>query len=240
LQSGITIHINSEIPYNTLDIFVYADTLSRPLETHIRMGNEKFCTLQVTEGDKTVVALGNVPGVFEDKVPANYAEAELLCMRYCNENPDAPLLSGYTHAYAAPGARCELTVMPLLCPVEIRSISIEGDAALMNPVLQLEEVSESAQVLRTSGFYPAATLNSAESLLYPLMMVYPLPFDAGNKPQKCGVTLWCYPNESDPVPGGAGTRLVVSGRLNGSQARYEIPLGKVLRGARIRLDIALQ
>lgn len=240
LQSGITVHINCDISYSTIDIFVYSDTLTRQLESRLRYGGETFLHIPANDGDKILAAFANVPGAFIEGALANYAEAEQLTMRYCLDNPDSPLLSGSAQVYASPGARCELKLLPLLCPITIGKISIEGDAPLEDPVLRLENVNEQARVLQTDGFHPVSTVSSAESLLYPLMMVRPLTFDLGNTPRESGVTLWCYPDETVPGPGGEGTVLVVSGELNGTHKEYRKPLGKIRRGSRLHLDLALE
>ena len=238
LQSGITVHINSEIEYNSLDIFVYSDTFTMPLETHRRVEKEKFIIIPAGEGDKTVVALANVPGTFIDGALSSYSEAENLAMRYSMDNPETPLLSGSSQTTA--GALCELRLLPLLCPVEIGRLSIVGGFPLEYPVLRLENVNEQARVLQTDGFHPVSTISSPESLLYPLMMVRPLPFDLGNSPQESGVTLWCYPDETVPGPGGEGTVLVISGELHGAHREYRKSLGKIRRGSSLHLDITLE
>ena len=49
-----------------------------------------------------------------------------------------------------------------------------------------------------------------------------------------------YPNEDDGGPGGRGTALLISGRQQGVEKEFHIPLGPVKRGAQINLDIELK
>ena len=196
-QDTLAIHINSSLPYNHIDVFVFSDTLTRPLESHIRAGNSRFLKVPSEKGDKTVVALADVHGVFDGALPEKFSTMENLSMDYADENPEAPLQGGLCST--GNGETAELEIQPLLCPVVIQSICIEADAPLINATVKLERVN-----------------------------------------QEPGITLFCYPNEDDDGPGGGGTVLKITGTLAGQEENFRIPLGRIQRGAKLVLDIALK
>lgn len=234
---SLSIHISSSLPYDHVDVFVFSDTLTRPLESHMRAGNSRFLKIPTGEGDKTIVALADVQGVFEGSLPESFPTMEKLSMNYADEDPDAPLQAG--SCSIAAGRIAELEIQPLLCPVLIRSICIDADAPLRDAIVQLERVNAQAEILRKDGFHPSFTLDSPAGLRHPLMMIREIPFDIGSSPQEAGITLWCYPNEDDDGPGGGNTALRISGTLAGQEEIFRIPLGPIKRGSQIYLDIEL-
>ena len=237
-QDTLAIHINSSLPYNHIDVFVFSDTLTRPLESHIRAGNSRFLKVPSEKGDKTVVALADVHGVFDGALPEKFSTMENLSMDYADENPEAPLQGGLCST--GNGETAELEIQPLLCPVVIQSICIEADAPLINATVKLERVNAHAEILRKDGFHPSFTLDNPTGLRHPLMMIREIPFDICSSPQEPGITLFCYPNEDDDGPGGGGTVLKITGTLAGQEENFRIPLGRIQRGAKLVLDIALK
>lgn len=234
---SLSIHICSAPPCDHIDIFVFADTLTRPLEYHQRFRNPTFLRIPAGKGDKLVVALANVQGSF-GALPERYSTMEHLTMKYADEDPKAPLQAGLCNAEA--GKMAELDIQPLLCSISIGRISLDEDAPLEDAVVQLVNVNAQAEVLRSDGFHPSTTLDSPEGLRHPLMMLQEIPFDIGSRPQDAGITLWCYPNEDEDAPGGRCTALRICGRLRGETKEYRIPLGPVRRGTNRKLDIELK
>lgn len=233
---SLTLHINSPLPYDHLDLFIYEDTLTRALLTHTRTGSGTTLHIPVSGGYRLAVAIANARAEFST-LPASFDTMEKLTMDYADEDPSSPLMAGY---YTLQDSRtAELDILPLLCPVSIRKISIEADAPLENAVVQLVSVNARAEILRLDGFHPSQTLDSPEKLRHPLMMLQEFPFDIGSRPQDAGITLWCYPNEDDDGPGSRGTALLIQGRLRGEDKTFRIPLGPVSRGSRINPDIEL-
>ena len=235
---SLTIHICSALPYHHIDIFIFADTLTRLLESHTRVGSDPFLKLPAGRGDKLIVALADVRGSFGSTLPERYSTMERLTMNYADEDPGAPLQAG--QGSGGTGRTVELNILPLLCPVSIRSISIAADAPLCGAVAQLERVNASAEILRMDGFHPGSTIDSPAGLANPLMMLRELPEDIGSNPMPTDIILWCYPNEDDDGPGGGCTRLLVTGTVGGNRMAWRIPLGKIRRGARPELDITLK
>ena len=236
---SLIIHINGTLPYRHLDLFVYSDTLTHALELHIRCGDTRTIRMKSSSGGKIVAAIADLQGEFsESALPDRFETMENICMHYADENPDAPMQSGYCHAYT--GKRTELDISPLLCPIVIKSIRIEGDAPLENPVLQLTDVNEKALILQNDGFHPASVLKGPEGLGYPFMMLRELTYDIGSSPRETDVTLWCYPNEDGTGPGGPCTSLLVSGNCRTEKRQFRIPLGAISRGAKICMDIELK
>jgi hypothetical protein len=236
---SLTIHINSSRPYGHLDLFVYSDTLTQDLETHLRINRENTLRINTSHGGKFIVAMADLPGVFSyENIPKNFAVMEHLSMNYADENPEAPFQSGYCHSYT--GERAELSITPLLCRIIIKSICLEGNAPLKNPVIQLANVNESGLILQSDGFYPSSVLSGPEGLKYPFMIMRELPFDIGSKPIRTGISLWCYPNEYEGGPGRTGTSITVSGTINGVFHQFYIPLGSVHRSDIVEKEIVLK
>lgn len=236
---SLAVHINSLLPYDHLDILIYEDTLTQPLKAHYRLGSDRHFHLPCAPGDKIIAALADLDGVLtEDKIPGSFSVLEQLTMNYADENPDAPLQSAL--ASVSEGQRCELTLLPLLCSVDIGNISIVGDSPLLDPVVQLVGVNAYARVFQYTGFHPTYTLESPQPLKYPLMMIREIPFDIGNTPRMAGVRLYCYPNEDEDGPWRAGTSLLVSGNCRTEKRQFRIPLGAISRGAKICMDVELK
>ena len=234
---SLVLHISSPLPWKHLDLFIYADTLTRALESHTRLGSAGSIRIPAGKSYRLAFALANSRREFKS-FPASFGVVEKLTMDYKDEDPSAPMLAGYCHLQD--GRTAELEILPLLCPVHVGSISLKADAPLKDPVLRLVRVNARAEVLRKDGFHPSSTLDSPAGLDYPLMMLQELPFDIGSQPQEADLTLWCYPNEDEDGPGGGGTSLIVSGLLGGERREYRIPLGPVGRGAAINLNIELK
>lgn len=237
VNDSITIHINSRKSYNYIDIFIYADTLTQPLESHKRFeGSHCFIKMPSGGGDKIAVALANVRGDFKE-LPSSFEVMEKLTMNYASEDPSAPLQSGY--GFTEAGATLELEVAPLLCPVRIKSVCYLSDAPLTDAIIQLEGVSSQAEIFRSNGFHPSQTLNSPGILEFPFMMLQDLPSVIGSSPQRTDITLYCYPNEdADGLSG--GTALRINGMSSGKEKSFRIPLGPVRRGHEPQLDIELK
>ncbi|MBR4822358.1 MAG: hypothetical protein IKZ71_04345 [Bacteroidales bacterium] len=236
-QDSLSLHINTRQDYDHLDIFIYADTLTRPLEAHFRKGSERHLRLPCSRGDKIIVALADVRGEFGG-LPSTVEAMEAISMSYCDEDPDAPFQSGYCSLQGA--LQAELALSSLLCPVKIGTLCLEDDAPLCDPVVSLRHVSAEMHILRQDGFHPTHTLDGAETLEFPLMMMRSLPFDIAAVPQRADITLYCYPNEDKEGPGGGGTELVVSGYFRGEIRNFYIPLGSIKRGDCIYIDVLLK
>ena len=239
IADSLLIHINSTLPYDHLDILVYKDTLTQPLESHFRFGSGINLRIPCHPGSKIVAAIADIDGeLAEGLVPDRFSTLEQLSMNYADENPYAPLQSGYVTIDGK--RRCELALSPLLCTIEIGEISIDGDYPLLDPVAGLTGVSASADIFRYDGFHPSYTLDGPETLRYPMMMLTEIPFDIGNTPREAGIRLYCYPNEDEYSPGGSGTSIIVSGIIEEGFKQFDIPLGPLRRGGFLEKDIILK
>ena len=235
---SLSLHIDAPRPYGHLDVFIYSDTLTKALESHWRSDSARTLRLPCGKGDKIIVALADVRGEFGEKLPATYDAMENISMDYAGEDPSAPFQSGF--CYVQGPREADLRLSPLLCSVNIGSISLQGDAPLCAPVLSLRHVSAAFPILRQDGFHPSHTLDGPDGLDFPLMMLRSLPFDIASVPQQAGITLYCYPNEDEAGPGGGGTELVVSGYYLKELREFYIPLGNIKRGGCIYIDVKLE
>jgi len=235
---SLCIHVSSVPGYSHLDIFIYSDSLDRPLEQHFRCDKGQSIKLPCYEGEKIIVGLANLRGEFGELLPRTYEAMENLSMRYADEDPSQPFQSGI--CYLQGGSTAELKLSPLLCPIHINDICMEGDAPLCDPVASLQRVNAEIPILRMDGFHPSRTLDGPEGLDFPLMMMQALPFDIAAVPQRAGITLYCYPNEDEQGLSGGGTELLISGFQSGEPREFCIPLGKISRSGAINLDLELQ
>ena len=233
---SLTVMLAYARPCDTVDIFVFKDMLTQKFESHLRSAALPLIRIPVENGDKQVVILGNVQGIFTS-YPTTYPEMEHIIMRYSNDLPERPLMSAQTACHSA--GECSVTLTPLLCEIRIESVSYEADAPLKSPVACLENVSLYTEILRSDGFYPAETSNFPEGMKDPMMIASPLPHDIVSVPYDPQISLWCYPNESDPGPGAGQTGLSISGSVYGEWKQYRMSLGRIKRGETIKVCITL-
>jgi len=231
---SLTLHISSPLPYKQTLVLIYKDSLTQPLEAHYHFGSENFVRLPADDCDRIVAAIADLPGeIAEERIPDRFSALEQVSMNYCDENPEAPLQAGYSSLQGS--GRCELSISPLLCRIELGEISLQGDAPLKDPVVQLINVNAVAQIFRHDGFHPSITLDDPSSLSHPMMMLQVLPFDIGSSPQKAGISLWCYPNENSMSP----SILRITGWLSAELVSYDAALPQLGRGSRIMIDIRI-
>ena len=228
-------------PLRSIDIFVYADTPTRPLEAFLSLKEKPAgpVELALEPGDKTIVALGNSPWEYRLEALSRLDALEQLSMRYDEEDGARPLLSGSAALRAKEGASVLLRLDPLLCPVRIVSVNraFSGDLRIEEPAVHLERVNASAEVLRRDGFRPVELLSRGSPMHDPSLLEQALPCDIGYFTQYPGTQLQSYPNdESEPSAGTPRTLLVLEGRIGGEACRWETELPPVRRGHGLNVE----
>lgn len=216
-----------------VDLLIYSDRGTRALLSHCRSGDGNF-ELPVPAEDAVFAAVANLPGELNTGVLGNLDKLEHISMPYSRENPEFPVMSG-TAQVDAGSTRVELNLLPLLCSIRILGIDSSLGQRLEDPQLYLKGANESAGIFRTDGFHPSRTLDSAEGLEHPEMMLLNLPTDLGMNRVETDFTLYCYPNE-DAFP---GTSICIGGDERGELREYSAPTGPLYRAENVKYTISL-
>lgn len=220
----------------SLDLFIYRDTLTRPLESHLRLEAPLPDTPELCSkpGDRLLVAIANSPALFREEALQRYESAELLEMYYREENPEFPLMSAVCSFSEGP---VMLHLSPLLCRVNILHIDNLSGQALSGARVQLSRVNSHVQMLRADGFRTVETEDNPSSLAFPEMMYRLIPGAIGQELSTPWLTLFCYPFDGE---GPAGTTLVFSAWANGEQREWSFPLPPLSRGGSAEMDLMLK
>ena len=211
----------------TLDILIYRDTLTMPLEQHMKVNEEcNNNNLQVASraGDRLLAAIANSPAPLNSGALQNFSAAEQLEMYYRDEDPQYPLMSA---VQSFDGNRVTVRLKPLLCRLDILSINNLSGTPIRSPRLALEGVNARAQVFRGDGFHPSETEDSPASLAHPEMMQVRLDDELGEGLWSRGATLYFYPFDGE---GPSQTRLSFSGLADGNPAEWSFPVPATARG----------
>lgn len=209
-----------------LDLFIYRDTLTRPLESRVRLEAPLPDSIGLASrpGDRFLVSIANSPAPFNLAALRFMDAAEQIVMLYREEDPRRPLMSAVE---SFSGNRVKPQLSPLLCRAEILSINNLSGLTLMQPELRLLDVNASAQVLRHDGFSSIETVNSPEALAHPEMMRVPLGAGLGEGLWTAGATLFYYPFEDG---GPSQTRIILSGLADGSPREWSFEVPASTRG----------
>jgi len=210
------------------DVFLYSDSGVRRLEGHVRLsGGNDSAKFKTPAGDKLAVVIANSPKIFNDLALTSFDSMEILPFHYCDELPGAPMMSGSSSCRA--GDTLGISMTSVMCSVSLMSVehSFEGYRRLEDPVVWLENVNSSVEVLRRDAFLPAETTSDTTGMRG--LMWEKLPYDVGMYTQYPGITLHCYPNQSSM----AKSRIVVEGKVDGSACRFSadlplMPAGSIL------------
>lgn len=193
-KSAVSFYRSCDFRIDSVDLFIYRDEAVKTLELHKRIpyldsaGRIYADTLLLSKGSKVAVAAANLCRYPDIDRLNSYESVELLSMNYENDNPERPVMSGISVFTA--GERCEVELRPLLCTIVLSEVSnnLTGYTCLENPRCYLENVSESAEIFRETGFRPSGLLDRTEKVS--------LPCDVGLLTQYPDSHLHCYPNDS--------------------------------------------
>lgn len=192
-RSAVSFYPTGGCRVDSIDLFIYRDEAVRTLELHARLpyldsAGIHTDTLELSRGSKVAVAAANLPGHPDIGKLSSYESVELLTIDYENDNTERPVMSGISVFQA--GGNCEVELRPLLCTIVLSEVSnnLTGYTCLENPRCYLENVNESAELFRETGFRPSGFLDRTEKVS--------LPCDVGLLAQYPDSHLHCYPNDS--------------------------------------------
>ncbi|MBQ9475042.1 MAG: hypothetical protein IJU69_02245 [Bacteroidales bacterium] len=224
---------DSALLVKQLDIFIYDADGMQGLESWNSFDGLPD-TVRVTGAKraKTVVAVANSPRSFNRKAIERYDSIELLSYDFGEDSPENPIMGGICSlGHERPGT---VTLEPLLTKVVLCEVSnlMKGYMRLEDPRIYLENINESAEVLRKSGFRASEGGINGKT--------YKLPYDIGVFPQNLNIELLCYPNDSaEATMGTPRTSLVLECEINGETCRFPVELPELGRNRRLKVDISV-
>lgn len=227
VKDTLHIRVSARHTIRTLDVFVYADRPTRPLESHVRVEGSEVPGIISARGDRIVAAVANSPAEFNLEALRYFDSIELLSMDYRDEDPAAPLMSG---VQACAGDTADLALTPLLCPILLVSVENCLSSPAEDAHVTLRQVNSRAEVFRSDGFRPTETVDTPQETAHPEMMTARLPVDVGCYAQYPGLTLYAYPNDCDAVPGIPQTELVFDYSMDGTRHSTVVPVHPLRRG----------
>lgn len=227
VKDTLHVRVSARHPIKTLDIFVYRDRPTKPLETHVRVEGSAVPGIPSESGDRIVAAVANSPAEFNLEALRSFDSIELLSMDYRDENPAAPVMSG---TLASDANEVELALVPLLCPILLVSVENCLDMLAENVSVTLRQVNSRAEIFRSDGFRPTETVDTPEEAAHPEMMKARLPCDVGLFVQYPGITLYGYPNDCSAVLGIPQTELVLDYVTGGNRRSTVVPVHPLRRG----------
>ena len=235
-ENALSILISAPGGVRSLDIFIYRDTLTRPLECHQRLEGAvpDTITLDSRPGERLLVAVANSPALFRLEALQRYDSAEQLEMYYRMEDPDYPLMSATCSFNEGP---VKLELSPLLCRVNIFHIANFTGKALNNVRVQLKGVNSHIQILRSDGFRTIETEDNPAALSHPEMMLCRIPGEIGEELSTPELTLLCYPFDGE---GPSSTTLVLSASTNGELREWTFPVPPLKRGGSAEMALTLR
>lgn len=216
-----------------VDLFVYGNDGTRSLESHVKFeAGENLYVESGSGSPRTVVAVANCPKAFNLKALAKMDSIEQLEFDLDADNPERPLMSGL--AEFTPGQDVVVTITPLLCRVNLNSVSngLDGYELLEEPSVRLCDVTPSAKVLQFKDFRPSEVISYGASEA--------LPSDVGYYPSTPEISLWCYPNDTPETTLGAPrTSLEFNCRILGEECSFPISLPPLDRGSSTNVEIMI-
>ena len=217
----------------TLDLFVYDSEGTRPLEAHrtAEALPEGWWPVQTLPGDKLVVGIANSPRRFNLTALGRYDAMQQLSFRFGDDDPQHPILGGSCLTDAQQG---EIVLRPLLCRIVLATVSntMDGYELLEDPRVRLTDLPDGAEILRDRDFRPSELIDAGDWVA--------LPCDVGYFPQACGISLWCYPNDTpENILGVPRPTLEFECSIVGENCSFEVPLPPLSRGCTKEVDLTI-
>lgn len=224
---------DSTMRVQQLDVFIYdADGLQELESWQHFDGLRDTVRVKGAKRAKTVVAIANSPRSFNRKAIERYDSIELLNYDFEEDSPEQPIMGGICSlGYERPGT---VTLEPLFSKVVLCEVSnlMKAYVRMEDPRIYLQNINESAEVLRKSGFRASEGGTVGKK--------YKLPYDIGVFPQQLNFELLCYPNDSaEATMGTPRTSLVLECEISGETCRFTVELPELGRNRKINVDISV-
>ena len=215
-----------------VQILVYKSEGTRELEK-ILLVEELSDSIEFvsTAGEKLLVAVANYGKALSPVSLGRYDSLSELGFDFSDEDFEYPVMSGECSTL---GNKGEISLVPLLCTVEIESISntLEDYELLGSPRVRLAGINGYASLMQTGEFYPTEIIDYGQW--------EDLPYDVGMFTQYPGTELYCYPNQtSETSIGGTATSLELECEILGELCDFKIALPPFGRGSRLLVEITV-
>ncbi len=205
-----------------------------------------------TTGERRIALIAN-------RAETDYPWTEILsfrnlsaqCVRFEDERPSAPIMTGTTVVRAGSESQCEVSLTPLLVCIRIHSLCCDfhgrpyEGAALKKVRIYLTYAKASTPLFGGKGdgeWINAGRLseNDMGRLKFPEMICRSLEDPVGEAVINPGMTLYCYPNGGEEEDlANRWTRLVIEGELEGETCYYAVSLGQLESGTEHIFDFVI-
>lgn len=207
------------------DLFVYSPNGQK--ECHMSFSGESdIHTLDLTPGEKQIVAIVNSPYTFTEPATAKIESLEQIRFKFKDDSPEHPAMSGSAGCIVGEDTYIIIDVTPLLCSIELTEVNnnLTSYRLLENPRIRLTGINPEAEIMRASGFRPSGSGCDGEPAA--------LPCDVGFYSQYPGTTLYCYPDETpENMIGTDRTELIFECEIQDTTRRFTVPLPPLPRGS---------
>jgi len=226
-----------------LDAYQQVTGLDRALFTYTLCGS----------GDRQLVALSGEPGnVYAWSDIQTYGSLGKLHFSLEGENPERPRLVGETFLEEGRSRQALLTLHPMLCAIQVRSVSCDfsghpyaGIPFNNNKLYLLNAGVECLPLGEGDG--PVSWMNMGQldsaavlDLPYPEMLLQEGCGPIGVQRIYPDKVFFCYANPAtEDQLGSPVTRLVLEGSIGGTSCYYPVNLPRMLPGSSYQLDLTL-
>lgn len=222
-----------ETEISCADIFLYGRDGTSPLERHVRIDNpDADVILETGAGEWRMVAILNSKLKFNTAALSKYDSMRLLEVKFEDEDPTRPVMSG--EAVLTAGSPCVVQVKPMLSRVILTSVTntLEDYVLMEDPQVWLTGIPVSARLLQDKDFRPSQTINEGSRVI--------LPHDVGFYTAEFGTVLWCYPNDTPATTlGSSRPSMKLSCTIEGEVKTFDIPLPPIPRASTVSVSFIL-
>lgn len=195
----LELRLSATSDFDQVDVFIYDDSGLLELEAYGRWslpsGRESEVCFELRPGDKRAIVIANSPYLFNIGAASNYTAMESFSMPLKDDSPERPLMCG-TSQFNTGGNPAEVQLKSHLCRIENGEISSSSGSRLEDLRLSICDYALSVEPLRTSGFFPEECSSDTCGLKG---IVWDCRESLGPG-EFCGISLYCYPNESESKP----------------------------------------
>lgn len=249
LHTEADIRINTSVPISEtegvrcIDIFFFNNDRLGWLDSYQRFdgADPHGISAASRKGNKIIVAVTNPQRDISAWSGINSFESMLKSTALLwDEDPEAPLMSGYKDVSMGEEPSCSLEMHPMLSEIRINSLRCDFSGRpyqgedLTDIRIYLTNVTAEAHIFNEEGFMPTEIINAAglsgtdmSRMSHPEMLSSRLEKPVGDNTVYPGISLFCFPNDCpEQSIGSPFTRLVIEGKLCGKTCYYPIDINR--------------
>ncbi len=239
VQDSVDVTVTADFGHRNakwMDIFIYkADGSLFPLEKHVRVdATDSGTKLRLCEGKKILTAIVNSPKRFNTAALSKHELVGQIEYGFSEDDISAPIMGAESEFSLISERPVEITPSPILCEVVIESVANTMDdyELLESPRVRLCSMNAKARLFTAKSEIPSELIDKGDW--------QSLPYDVGFFPQKPGITLYCYPNETaeDEVSFNR-TGIELECLIKGKKCSFRMDLPPLKRGTRTTVGIVI-